>query len=57
MLDGDILRAVIDVAMCLRRADEVIADPAVMSKLDGITAGSGGRSIGPTRAQLMEVIG
>ena len=56
-LDGDLLRAGIEVAMCIRRVDEVLADRPVMSKLDGAAAGSGGGSLGPDRAQLMEVLG
>lgn len=56
MLDGDLLRAGIEVAMCIRRVDEVLADPAVMSKLNGIGSGSGGGSIGPDRAQLVAAL-
>ena len=56
MLDGDLLRAGIEVAMCIRRVDEVLADAAVMSKLDGIAGGTGGGSLGPDRAQLVAAL-
>ncbi|HVA73201.1 MAG TPA: tryptophan 7-halogenase [Acidimicrobiales bacterium] len=57
LLDGDLLRANIDVAMCLRRIDEVLADPVVAGKLEGVAAGQGGAQLGPNRSQVLEVLG
>ena len=57
--DPDLLRANVDVAMCLRRVDEVLADPVIAPKVSAMTGSNGGgarEALGPDRAQLMEVL-
>ena len=57
--DPDLLRANLEVGMCLRRIDDVLADPVIASKVSALTAaknGGGEKSLGPDRAQLMEVL-
>jgi len=55
--DPDILRANLEIAMCLRKVDDVLADPVISDKLSNVTAGPAGGGLGPDRSQLMEVLG
>ena len=55
--DPDILRANLDVAMCLRRVDDVLADPFIVGKLSDVPTGPAGGGLGPDRSRLVEVLG
>ena len=55
--DPDILRAILEVAMCLRKVDDVLADPLIAGKLSNVAAVPAGRGLGPDRSQLVEVLG
>lgn len=56
MNSPDLLRANLDMGMVLRRADEVVADPAIQDLLAGAEASIESPSLGPTRAELLEAI-
>lgn len=53
--DPDLLRANIDVGMCLRRIGEVLADPLTSAKLAAV-ADASSEHLGPDRAHLLEVL-
>jgi hypothetical protein len=55
--DPDLLRASLDIALLLRRADEVTGDPAIHALVDG-SVPVGGREppLGPSRAEFLAAI-
>ena len=55
--DPDLLRANLEFAMCLRKIDDVLADPLIAGKLSNIPVGPAGGGLGPDRSQLVEVLG
>jgi 2-polyprenyl-6-methoxyphenol hydroxylase-like FAD-dependent oxidoreductase len=57
LLDGDNLRAVLDMGMALRRSDEVLADAALRDRILGQPeSGADEPGIGPDRAQLLAAV-
>jgi flavin-dependent dehydrogenase len=57
VLDGDMLRANVDIQMVRRRPDEVFADSGLMDKLSPhLEPVEEGPGLGPDRAQLMAVL-
>ena len=55
--DPDLLRVSIDIALLLRRADEVASDPAIKAIVDGsVPPAADGPPLGPSRAELMAAI-
>ena len=58
--DPDLLRANVDVGMCLRRIDEVLADRLIVSKLEAMGSGAGsggpGETLGPSRDDLLAAL-
>ena len=52
----DLLRANLEVAMVLRRSDEVSADPAIKGLLGGSALTIGQPPLGPSRAELLAAI-
>lgn len=56
LADGDLLRATMDITMCLRRTDEALSDPVIAGKLQGIPDADDGGGLGPTRTELLEVL-
>ena len=57
MESGDVLRANVEMAMLLRRPDEVLGDPAVKNLLSGFgEPTSESPSLGPSRSELLEAI-
>jgi hypothetical protein len=56
--EPDLLRANLEIGMCLRRADEVIGDPAIKALLDDHRQprGDGPPPLGPSRAELLAAL-